>query len=72
VDYYYKSIKKETPALEIEEQKLPDNSFSRKLRPHERKRYGSFIPISQIVKPKHEERVSQHLKKIIAEDDIKK
>jgi len=72
VDYFYKHIKQPAPVESTKEEELPNNSFSRKLKPHERKRYGSFIPISQIVKPKHEERVSQHLKKIIAEDEIKK
>ena len=47
VDYYYKHIKTEA-AEEIDESALPaaTTSFSKKLKPHERKRYGNFIPIS--------------------------
>jgi len=37
--------------------------------PQQKKKFGNFIPISQIVKPRHEERVAIHMRKIMAEEE---
>jgi hypothetical protein len=38
----------------------------------QKRRYGDYIPISQIVKPKREERIALHMKKILKDEEEKR
>ena len=73
VDYYYKHIHREPKKEEdFQDSYRPANKdvqLNKLLSPVQKRRYGDYIPISQIVKPRREERVALHMKKILQDEE---